>query len=255
MLKAIRSRLLQGYRTGKFPDAPPNLPERFCGLLSLDPSKCAADCRVCCDECPTDALKKDSAGKIAVDLGRCIFCGDCVENCRSGALTATREYRMAAFAAEELKLDPSAEFTPRVVRNAAVPKLCGKSLKIRQVSCGGCNACELDFNVLNTLAWDMGRFGIQAVASPRHADVLLVTGPVTANMLIALKKSYAAMPEPRFVIACGACAASGGIYRDGAETNGGLDGVLPVDMYVPGCPPHPAVLLDALLRFMGRRRS
>ena len=129
-------------------------------------------------------------------------------------------------------------------------KFCGKSLKIRQISAGGCSACELDFNVLGTLAWDMGRFGIQVVASPRHADCILVTGPVSRNMLLALKKGYDAAPRPVWVIACGACAISGGIYADSPETCGGIEEILKPDLYVPGCPPHPATLLEAMLRLM-----
>ena len=159
-------------------------------------------------------------------------------------------YFMGAFSKEALEIpgiEPWKESS-----NPELRKLCGKSFKIRQVSAGGCAACELDFNVLNTLAWDIGRFGIQVVASPRHADALLVTGPVSDNMRLALEKTYNAMPKPSFVIAGGACAISGGLYREGT-TAGGVESVLPVDMYVPGCPPHPAVMLEALLRLIACR--
>ena len=131
-------------------------------------------------------------------------------------------------------------------------KLFGRSLQLRQVSAGGCNACEADVNVLNTVGWDLGRFGIQFVASPRHADGLLITGPVTRNMELALKKTYDAVPEPKIVIAVGACAISGGPYIDHDEVNNGADAVLPVDLYIAGCPPHPLTILDGLLRLLGR---
>ena len=131
-------------------------------------------------------------------------------------------------------------------------KLFGRSLKLRQVSAGGCNACEADTNVLNTLAWDLGRFGIQFVASPRHADGLLITGPVTRNMQLALKKTYDAVPEPKIVIAVGACAISGGPYIDHEQVNNGAEAVVPVDLYIPGCPPHPLTILDGLLRLLDR---
>ncbi len=127
-----------------------------------------------------------------------------------------------------------------------------RSLKLRQVSAGGCNACEADANVLSTVGWDMGRFGIQFVASPRHADGLLVTGPVTRNMAAALLKTYDAVPDPKIVIASGACAISGGPYRGSPEANDGVEALLKVDLFVPGCPPHPLTLLDALLKLLGR---
>ena len=131
-------------------------------------------------------------------------------------------------------------------------KLFGRSLKLREVSAGGCNACEADTNVLNTLFFDLGRFGIQFVASPRHADGLFITGPVTRNMELALKKTYAAIPEPKLVIAAGACAVSGGLFRDHPETINGADSILPVDLYIPGCPPHPLTILDGLLRLLDK---
>jgi Ni,Fe-hydrogenase III small subunit len=131
-------------------------------------------------------------------------------------------------------------------------RLFGRSLKLRQVSAGGCGACEADSNVLTTVGWDMGRFGIQFVASPRHADALLVTGPVTKNMELALRKTYDAMSEPKLVIAVGSCAISGGPYAGHAQANDGVSGLLPVDLFVPGCPPHPLTILDGLLRLLGR---
>ena len=134
-------------------------------------------------------------------------------------------------------------------------RLFGRSLKLRQVSAGGCNACEADVNVLNTVVFDLGRFGIQFVASPRHADGLLITGPVTENMRLALKKTYDAVPAPKIVIAVGACAISGGPFIDHPEVHNGADAAVPVDLYIPGCPPHPLTILDALLRLLGRREE
>jgi Ni,Fe-hydrogenase III small subunit len=128
----------------------------------------------------------------------------------------------------------------------------GRSLKLRQVSAGGCNACEADTNVLSTVVFDIGRFGIQFVASPRHADGLLITGPVPENMRLALKKTYDAVAEPKIVIAVGTCAISGGPYADHAEVCNGADVCVPVDLYVPGCPPHPITILDGMLRLLGK---
>jgi Ni,Fe-hydrogenase III small subunit len=134
-------------------------------------------------------------------------------------------------------------------------KLFGRSLKLRQVSAGGCNACEADVNVLNTVVFDLGRFGVQFVASPRHADGLLITGPVTQNMKSALLKTYEAVPSPKIVIAAGACAISGGPYAGHPEQNDGIGQLLPIDLYIPGCPPHPLTILDGILRLLDKIRD
>ena len=131
-------------------------------------------------------------------------------------------------------------------------RLLGRSLRLREVSAGGCNGCEVEVNALGNVVFDSSRFGIDFVASPRHADGVLVTGPVTANMKEALLITYQAIAEPKLVIAAGACAISGGIYRDHEEVSNGIEGLLPVDLYVAGCPPHPYTILDGLLRLLGR---
>jgi Ni,Fe-hydrogenase III small subunit len=130
-------------------------------------------------------------------------------------------------------------------------RLFGRSLKLREVSAAGCNACEADVNVLNTVVFDLGRFGIQFVASPRHADGILITGCVSRNMRLGLKKTYDAVPDPKIVIAVGACAISGGPFIDHPEIHNGAESILPIDLYVPGCPPHPITILDGLLRLLG----
>jgi Ni,Fe-hydrogenase III small subunit len=184
-------------------------------------------------------------------MGRCLFCTDCTDACQTNAITFTKEYRMAASTRERLVVSDRPGVSAKAV-NAKIRSLFGRSLKLRQVSAGGCNACEADVNVLNTVVFDLGRFGIQFVASPRHADGLLITGPVTQNMELAIKKTYDATPEPKVVIAVGACAISGGVFAGHPEVHKGADEVLPVDLYVPGCPPHPVTILDGLLRWLGR---
>lgn len=250
MLKILRTRLQQGHRTIPYPAQTPTLPERFRGRPTIDVSRCQDDCRACVDACPTDAITKDDQG-LCLDLGRCLFCTDCTQACPEEALHYTPEYRLAARTRADLVLKDQTFHLAQALDDQA-RRLFGRSLKLRQVSAGGCNACEADVNVLNTIVFDLGRFGIQFVASPRHADGLLITGPVTQNMQLALKKTYDAVPTPKIVIAVGACAISGGPFLNHPEVQNGADSTVPVDLYVPGCPPHPITILDALLRLLGR---
>jgi Ni,Fe-hydrogenase III small subunit/Pyruvate/2-oxoacid:ferredoxin oxidoreductase delta subunit len=250
MLKLILARLQQGHRTVAFPDPPPTLPDRFRGFPVVDPTRCADGCRDCIDACPTGALDGEGGG-LRVDLGRCLFCTECTQACPSGAIVQSQEYRLATRTREELLTSGLFVARSRALEDR-LRRLFGRSLKLRVVSAGGCNACEADVNVLGTVVFDLGRFGIQYVASPRHADGLLITGPVTDNMKLALRKTYDAVPSPKIVIATGACAISGGPYVDHAEVHNGADSVVPVDLYIPGCPPHPLTILDGLLGLLGR---
>lgn len=250
MLKALLARLQQGHRTLAFPNAAPVLPERFRGLPTLDPSKCEAGCQACVEACPTDAITADQRG-LRLDLGRCLFCTDCIEACPAGAVQFTRDHRLATRTRDNLMIGARALQLAQALDDTT-RRVFGRSLKLRQVSAGGCNACEADVNVLNTVVFDLGRFGIQFVASPRHADGLLITGPVTDNMRGALQQTYDAVPSPKLVIAVGACAISGGPYVDHPEVHNGAASVVPVDLYVPGCPPHPLTILDGLLRLLGK---
>jgi Ni,Fe-hydrogenase III small subunit/formate hydrogenlyase subunit 6/NADH:ubiquinone oxidoreductase subunit I len=252
MLKALITRARQGYRTMAWPDGPaPVLPEHFRGAPVIDPTRCPDGCRACAEACPTDAIRVDN-GSVALDLGRCIFCPECESACPEGAIAFTKDYRLAARTREDLLVAPDAERKLAEALDAKLRRLFGRSLKLRVVSAGDCNGCASDVNVLGTIGWDIGRFGIQFVASPRHADGLIVMGPVTQNMRLALRKTYDAVPAPKIVIALGACAISGGIYAGHPEQNDGVARTVPVDLYIPGCPPHPLTILDGLLRLLGR---
>lgn len=126
----------------------------------------------------------------------------------------------------------------------------GRSLSIREVDAGSCNGCELEIHALNNVYYDLERFGLRFVASPRHADVLLVTGPVTKNMREALERTYAATPEPKWVVAVGDCAFDGGIFAESYAVAGGVSAVVPVDLHIRGCPPSPTALLEGLLALL-----
>jgi len=241
-------RLRQGYRTIDFPKGPSELSHRFSGRPVVDPSRCQAGCHRCVDACPTAAIETDP---LSMDLGACLFCPACAEACDDGAITSTNDFRLAARTRGDLVLSGS-EMKLAAALERKMRKIFGRSLKLRQVSAGGCNACEADLNVTGIVVFDIGRFGIQFVASPRHADGIVVTGPVTTNMALALRETYAAVPEPKLVIAAGACAISGGPFAGSSTCANGIPGDIPVDLYLPGCPPHPLSILDGLLRLLGR---
>ncbi|MCG2711568.1 MAG: NADH-quinone oxidoreductase subunit NuoB [Candidatus Omnitrophica bacterium] len=250
MIKTLYARLKQGYRTMPFPVKNDVLPERFLGRPCILPEASKEDCRKCEAVCPTGAVT-GCADDFSLDMGKCLFCGECQKVSRGKAVSFTREYCLATRERQDLIILNKLKRHEGEIKKR-IKHIFGRSLKLRQVSAGGCNACEADINVLNTLSFDLGRFGIQFVASPRHADGIVVTGPVTKNMQIALEKTYKAIPAPKLVIAAGACAISGGPYIYLPDVNNGIDSLIPVDLYIPGCPPHPLTILDGLLRIIGR---
>ena len=253
MFRQLLTRLEQGHRTIAYPQDTPVLPDRFRGRPLVAAEKCPDGCRKCMEACPTDAILF-SGNTLKLDLGRCLFCTDCQEACPEGAITYSTDFQLATNGRKSLITDgKTLERAHAMGEN--LRRVFNRSLKLRQVSAGGCNGCESDVNVLNTIVFDLSRFGIQFVASPRHADGLLITGPVTENMKLALKKTYDAIPAPKIVVAVGACAISGGPYAGHSEVNNGADSVIPVDLYVPGCPPHPLTILDGLLRLLGKIKS
>jgi Ni,Fe-hydrogenase III small subunit/Pyruvate/2-oxoacid:ferredoxin oxidoreductase delta subunit len=249
MWQILKTRLHQGHRTTKFPLELPTLPERYRGRPEMEGTRCPDGCQECVEACPTQAISTERG--LQLDLGRCLFCTECVDACPEGALRHTRDYRMATSRRADLVLTGGdLKLADRMADE--LHRILGRALRLREVCAGSCNACDLDTNVLNTVGWDLSRFGIQFVASPRHADGLLVTGAISRNMHAALLGTYEAVPKPRILVAVGACAISGGPFRDSPDVLNGVEEVLPVDLHVPGCPPHPLTILDGLLRLIGR---
>ncbi len=249
MSSILPLRLSLGRQTTSYPAAAPELPAAFRGLPEVRPSLCKEGCRACADVCPTQAI--DVGKGVALDLGRCVFCPACVTACPEGAIRYTNDHRLASSKRGDLVLT-GGEFERASALGDGIRRLLGRSLRLRQVSAGGCNGCEAELVATGNVIFDLSRFGVQFVASPRHADGLVVTGPVSLHMDAALQTTYEAVPAPKIVIAVGACAISGGVFRGSPAVKDGVEGLLPVDLYVPGCPPHPVTLLDGLLRLLGR---
>lgn len=248
MIRAIMARIQQGHRTMPYPAAPLQLPERFRGYPRFSASGPDDTQKPAAAACPYGALSTENSGTL--DLGKCLFCAEC----SAGPVEFTTDYQLAVTSRDHLMVHPGSQRRHAQPLPPDLRRMFGRSLKFREVSAGGCNACEADTNVLSTIGWDLGRFGIQFVASPRHADGLWVTGPVTENMTKALLTTYEAIPAPKIVVACGVCAINGGPYIDAAQVCNGADSLVPVDLYIPGCPPHPATILDGLLRILDKLR-
>lgn len=226
------------------------------GLLGMPryrPEHCVEGCEACAQVCPTDAITVaghgPSEGRLNVDYGRCVVCQLCTDTCPSGAMESSFDWAFGVRQRDDLiwREAPAA-----AVAVAPSPGAFHRSLHIRHVDAGSCNGCESELQALNNPFYNLHRLGIFFTASPRFADLLLVTGPVTYAMRDALRATYDAMPEPRWVMAVGTCAVSGGIAGGGYAAGHGLEGVLPVDVYLPGCPPNPAAIIHALLMFLGR---
>jgi Ni,Fe-hydrogenase III small subunit/NAD-dependent dihydropyrimidine dehydrogenase PreA subunit len=276
----MSSILGKSLRTGVLTEANPFGTQAAFGFPLIDFSRCTA-CDSCAKSCPTGAIRTKTSAPdrrvLSLSYAACIQCRECVAGCPEEAVGVSTGIEVAAFTREQLTRSATFELDPATGRGTfqkeeveAGPSLAesaerlrqrihgrlGRSLHVRQVDAGSCNGCELEIAATTNPLYDLERFGIHFVASPRHADVLLVTGPVTRNMEVALLRTYEATPEPRVVVAVGACGCSGGIFGEGTYASvGGVDRVVPVDVYIPGCPPRPQAILHGLLVAMGVREG
>jgi Ni,Fe-hydrogenase III small subunit/formate hydrogenlyase subunit 6/NADH:ubiquinone oxidoreductase subunit I len=279
MLRILINALRTGVVTTRYPAEPSVPPDRFRGAPVLRPGSRLPPPAIC----PTGALSErlDASGRhVALDLARCVFCGRCAEDSWEGAVTMGRDFELAARSRDDLRIevvadDLGAGVTPASDLSAValakadrdadaarasseIRRVLGRSLHLRHLDAGSCNACDWELAALLNPVYDVRRLGIDFVASPRHADGVVVTGSVTRNLETAVRRTVEAIPDPRIVIAVGACAASGGIVGEGYASAGGVDRVLPVDVYIPGCPPRPEAIIFGILVAVGRldaRRS
>ena len=244
MLDTLKLRIYQGEQFIKdIKNAP--MREQFRGFPVISAQEADFDISICKSNAIT--LKP-----LSIDMGKCTFCGDCARKCDS--IKFSNYYKLASTNREKLIITEgmiAEEYNKTAFEvNKEIKKVFGKSLKLRQVSAAGCNGCEMELNACSNVNFDMGRFGIDFVASPRHADGIVITGPISENMAFALEDCYKSTPNPKVVILCGACAISGGVFQNSEKLNRQFLEKYPIDLYIPGCPVHPLTFINAILDFI-----
>jgi Ni,Fe-hydrogenase III small subunit/NAD-dependent dihydropyrimidine dehydrogenase PreA subunit len=249
MNEAIKIRILQGdpivhdVRNVQFPNS-------YRGLPKIEDKNCESGCNKCAEVCPTYAIKLNP---VQIDLGLCVFCPLCEETCPENIIHFTTDYQTVVDNREKLIVTKETKSIAPDIASEKIRKYFGKSLKLRQISAGGCNGCELELNALNNVNFDLGRYGVEFVASPRHADGVVLTGPLTNNMANAIEICYEAVPNPKIIILFGTCAISGGIFQNSIEIQRRFLEETKIDLYVPGCPPHPLTFINGLLDWLSKK--
>jgi Ni,Fe-hydrogenase III small subunit/NAD-dependent dihydropyrimidine dehydrogenase PreA subunit len=251
MFQSLAVRKAQG--TQFIPDLRAAQPGGFRGKPVIADLACAPNCRACQEVCPSNAieLKAIHVDAVAIDLGRCVMCGDCAPVCPSDKLSFNNDVKLSATTRAGLVVTAARPNIDPIMVSAELHRRFGRSLKLRSVSAGGCNGCEMEVNALSNVNFDLGRYGIDMVASPRHADGIVLTGAISRNMMAALQICWEAIPEPKLVIAAGACAISGGVFADSDALAREFLVKYPPSLYIPGCPVHPLTFISGVMDLLG----
>jgi len=246
MFKSIAVRVAQGTQYIKDPRKAD--PVGFRGKPVIGSAPCESGCTACLASCPANAITLDP---VKIDLGRCMLCGDCEPVCPTDKLSFVNDFKLASTDRSALVVSELHAVVDPIKISAALREKFGRSLKLRAVSAGGCNACELEVNALTNVNFDIGRYGIDIVASPRHADGLILSGPLTRNMADAVQLCWDGMPDPKIVVAVGACTISGSPFEGSTAIERSFLERFAPSLYVPGCPPHPLTFICGILDLLG----
>lgn len=246
MIKSLRVRKSQGSQY--IPVLREAVPAGFRAKPVIAKADCLSDCMACQAVCPSGAIALPA---MQIDLGRCVLCGDCEPVCPSGKISFSNDFRLASTQRSGLTISAEHPDVDPIAVSEALHKRYGRSMKLRSVSAGGCNGCEMEINAMSNVNFDFGRYGIDMVASPRHADGLVLSGPISRNMVSALHSCWQAIPDPKIVIAVGACAISGGVFAECDEIDRTFIESFKPSLYVPGCPAHPLSIIAGIMDLLG----